>query len=274
MPHTDMLIVLSEDEIVDLCTLSGPRTNFCTYPAIDPMYFIKYSITMGEARTQAYIHDRTTDVPGGPRVPKIHQAFKRDGRTYLVMEFVNAPTVAEFLATHPSKTEDVHAIIASALSWIPRLPLPQQPSLGPIGGGFAKHIFFGPDQEAPLKFVDVLALQRYANEALRHTPGRGPKLTVDFESEARCFYHSDIRATNFLINPETWELTIVDLEHVGILTTSFTSYALHGPEHPFVRDMVARIDFPESKQLPAMSRVACILVQSGGSALDPPYSYG
>ncbi|GBE83387.1 hypothetical protein SCP_0504350 [Sparassis crispa] len=255
-----MPAALTEEDVIALCAQSGPKTNRCVYPVVNPAYFIKYggSHTMGEALTQKYVYRRTTDVPRAPRMPKVYRAFERGPRTYIVMEFINAPTVDEYLAEYPSEAEYVYPSIASALSWLLDLPLPQYAGLGPVGGGLAVHKFFGADDDlAPLEFAD----------ALKRTPGRGDKASVDFESEERCFYHSDIREPNFLYNPETGELSLIDFQHVGILTTSFVSYALHGSNDTFVRDMAARITFPKLVQLPAMGCAASILMQFGGSNL-------
>lgn len=168
-----MPAALTEDEVLALCAQSGDNTNHCVYPEDNPVYFIKYSSlhAKGEARTQAYVYGQTTVVPGAPHVPKIYQAFERGSWTYIVMEFIDAPTVDVFLAKYPTEAECVYSSIASALSWLLHLPLPENAGLGPVGGGPAVHRFFGNwAQCAPLEFADTLALQRYANTVRTNAP--------------------------------------------------------------------------------------------------------
>ena len=69
---------------------------------------------------------------------------------YLVMERIN-------LQVSPS---DLAARIQEAMKWLSEVPLPSNPTLGPVGGGRIRHKLFK-DFKAPFNIPDVGMLDEY-----------------------------------------------------------------------------------------------------------------
>ncbi|KAG8927232.1 hypothetical protein FRC01_007781 [Tulasnella sp. 417] len=209
-------------EIVDAC--APPKdTNVLKYEVDGgrPL-FIKFgSELMGGAETQKYLYEQSVLNPSAPRVPVVYDAFEVDNgyyrEAYIVMEYIEAPTVEEWLKKEPDMAELLSDKVAEAVRWILNCPLPAKPRFGPVGRGRAQHRVFA-DHVAPLEFDSVDAVQRYFHAALNRFIPRGttPIPPVDFSNEEVCFYHCDIRPSNFHFDPETQEVTIVDLQSIGM----------------------------------------------------------
>jgi len=93
------------------------------------------------------------------------------------------------------------------------------------------------------------------------------RLVVHLEAEERIFCPSDITLENFLYDPETQRVWMVDCQHVNVLPQSFFSFYLHRSGGPFVRAVAAKIDFPVSSQLDLLETAAIIVLQSGNGPL-------
>jgi len=114
------------------------------------------------------------------------------------MERVDLPDVASWINDAASDSErqsctDVACEgVAAALNWLFNLPAPPGAHIGLLEGvytlagsdparrarsGCAYHLFFG-DIRAPFRFMDALALQKYANKR--------PRSNERFESSQRC----------------------------------------------------------------------------------------
>lgn len=182
----------------------------------EPLFFIKYSNghndLLAEARTQKYIYDRALNDPDAPRVPKVYDVWQNEAaralprrqtrslaaacaagrtliplsqvklrdraQTIMVMEYVHAPNVQEWLQSsehsmskeeHERRQQLCDKHITRAVKWLLDLEVPRSivtkeaGPLGPIGGGIAHHSFFD-DHEAPLAFRSVPHLQDYIND--------------------------------------------------------------------------------------------------------------
>lgn len=243
----------TRQEIIDACA-SLKDTNVLKYEAdgAQPVFIKTGSDLLGGAETQKYLYEQSVrDPTAAPRLPLVYDSFEigrvgyRSAREYVVMEYIEAPTVEYWLEKRPDMAESLHDKVAEAVRWILNCPLPPEPRFGPVGRGPAWHRVFA-DHLAPLEFDSVDAVQRYFNKALNQfTPKRAERLTVDFSNEQVCFYHSDIRPSNFHYDPETEKVTIVDLQHVGMGPKSFASYPFHVPHHvdyEFHQAIAARID--------------------------------
>ncbi|KAG8900151.1 hypothetical protein FRC00_014230 [Tulasnella sp. 408] len=261
-------------EIIDACAPLR-RTNVLKYE-IDgarPL-FIKFgSELMGGAETQKYLYEQSVRNPSAPRLPVVYDSFEtgRFGREYIVMEYIEAPTVEYWLDKKPDMAELLYDKVTEAVRWILDCPLPAEPRFGPVGRGPAQHRVF-PDQIAPLEFDSVEAVQRYLNTALtRFTPKLAARPTlVDFSNEEVCFYHSDIRPSNFHYDPETQKVTIVDLQHVGMGPKSFASYPLHASHHndrEFLQAIATRIDYQRTDSINGMGRASGYLVMCSNPTL-------
>jgi hypothetical protein len=91
------------------------------------------------------------------------------------------------------------------------------------------------------------------------------RLVVNLEAEERIFCPSDITLENFLYDPETQRVWMVDCQYVNVLPQSFFSFYLHGSSAPLVQAVAAKIDFPVSSQLDLLGAAAFIVLQSGNS---------
>jgi hypothetical protein len=74
---------------------------------------------------------------------------------------------------HPSLIANLPERTAQALDWLSRVSAPPEDvvgsskdAMGPVGGGLIRHRFFK-DDEAPLDFSSIDALERYMNEVCR-----------------------------------------------------------------------------------------------------------
>ncbi|KIO20762.1 hypothetical protein M407DRAFT_29607 [Tulasnella calospora MUT 4182] len=238
--------------------------------------FIKFGYDLiGGAETQRYLYEQSVRNPNAPRIPAVYDSFEIGrvgyGRGYIVMEYIEAPTVEYWLEKKPDMAELLYDKVAEAVRWILNCPLPPEPRFGPMGRGPAQHSVFA-DLIAPLAFDSPDAVQRYFNTALtRFTPKRAPIIApVDFSNEEVCFYHCDIRPPNFHYDPETQKVTIVDLQSVGIGPKSFASFPFHMEPHldrEFHHAIATRIDYPETENIDAMAKASGYLLMCGGSAL-------
>ena len=128
-----------------------------------------------EARTQAYFYGQAQQSHNAPRVARVYEVFD-DGRggTYLVMEFISAPSFEALIdAAHSSpERENLRAMaitkIADAVEWLMKCPVPEGDSIGPVGGGNIQHIFFNME-ETPVAFATSGALEAYVNMVCSHT---------------------------------------------------------------------------------------------------------
>ena len=132
--------------------------------------FVKRGISnlLAEARTQSHFYHQAQESSGAPRVPRVYEVFDDGRSTYLVMEFISAPSFEDLVKDAPSGPEEVTlratAItkIAGAVAWLLGCPVPEGDSIGRIGGGRIQHAFFL--DEAPIEFASSGALEAYVNE--------------------------------------------------------------------------------------------------------------
>ncbi|KAG9032894.1 hypothetical protein FS837_002608 [Tulasnella sp. UAMH 9824] len=261
-------------EIIDAC---APLidTNVLKYEVdgARPL-FIKFgSDLMGGAETQKYLYEQSVRDPSAPRLPVVYDFFEigrvgyRSAREYIVMEYIEAPTVEYWLDKKPDMAESLYDKVAEAVRWILNCPLPPEPRFGPVGRGRGQHRAFA-DHIAPLEFDSIEAVQRYFNTSLsQYTPKRAANIpTVDFSNEEVCFYHCDIRPSNFHYDPETQKITIVDLQSVGMGPKSFASYPFqvgHHVDYEFHRAIATRIDYERTENISGMARASGYLTMSG-----------
>ncbi|KAF8909098.1 hypothetical protein CPB85DRAFT_1253780 [Mucidula mucida] len=99
----------------------------------------------------------TTD-PHAPRIPKIYDSFGGH-QGYIVMEFIDAPTVRECLQTDRDPPKYLYDKVAEAVKWLLFRPMPPSAQLA----GSAQHLIFV-DQVAPRPFVSAKGLEIYFNK--------------------------------------------------------------------------------------------------------------
>jgi len=121
-------------------------------------HFIKYGSHKSlypQYRTQQYIANLADGDASAPHVPKVYDYFTvEDKMAYLIMEYIEAQS------TLP---RDAPEKVAEALQWLRDLPAPSDVTIGPVGGGPARHALFK-NYTAPLCFSSIEALERYMNK--------------------------------------------------------------------------------------------------------------
>ncbi|KAJ7214248.1 hypothetical protein B0H12DRAFT_367766 [Mycena haematopus] len=226
-----------------------------------------------EGRTQAYLSEHARSSPTAPSAPEVYATFNDGaGNAYLVMEHIDALSFRAWIddCTEEEKEErDLRtatavSATAEAVAWLLASPVPEGGAIGPVGGGSIQHLFFGM-REAPVAFVSAAALEEYVNQALVRRPGK-PTDRVSFANEALIFSPSDISLDNFLWDPPTRRVWLVDCQHINILPESFFSFYLHNSADPVVRAVAVALDFPVSPQLGLLEAAAGIVMQIGNSA--------
>jgi hypothetical protein len=119
-------------------------------------WFIKYNghgTLESEYKTHEYLYNKAFGDSNAPRIPRIVAYFSpKQQWAYLVTERIDPMTPADVAPE----------AVAKALQWLRGVPAPQGLTLGPVGGGRARHELFK-DFRAPLPFSSVKALQNYMN---------------------------------------------------------------------------------------------------------------
>lgn len=104
--------------VVEHCKALGPYHGHLVLPT-SPPYFVKYGNRnlRGEARTLRYLYTLAQNDPNAPRVPKLIDAFSDNGddadepddhlqgSAYIVMEYIDAPTLAEWINNAQSASD-------------------------------------------------------------------------------------------------------------------------------------------------------------------------
>ncbi|KAF7328848.1 Protein kinase-like domain [Mycena venus] len=139
--------------------------------------------------------------------------------------------------------------------------------LGPLGGGRIQHSFFNM-QEAGVSFVNAVALEKYVNKAFTRLPGGAGGRQIRFQDEEHIFCHSDISFDNFLYDPATGRVWMVDFQHVNVLPRSFFSHYLHySPWAGVVAKAVeAKLGFPRSPHLDLLALANALIGRSDYSS--------
>ncbi|KAF9023746.1 hypothetical protein BDZ89DRAFT_989739 [Hymenopellis radicata] len=260
------LIIPSQDEILALCEAVAGST-FTHTPEGGLPLFIKFGPeVLNEARTQQYMFDQAAAAadPHAPRIPKIHTSFG-DYKGYIVMEFIEAPTVTECVRRDEANSEHLYDKVAEALKWLLTRPIPAN-TLGPVGGGSAQHLIFW-DQVAPRPFDSAKALEDHFNRALSLAPSNR-SITVNFCDEPLTFYHSDISPSNFLFDSNTDQLYMVNFRHVGIYPKSFASLPFHVAGSSFLKAIAARVNYWVTPNFSAMCQAYFLLESVCGWDVD------
>ncbi|KAK7046115.1 hypothetical protein VNI00_007118 [Paramarasmius palmivorus] len=216
---------------------------------------------LNEGDTQVFVYTAFRSSPNAPRVPKVYECFSWNGMQYLVTERINHPTV------------DAWAI-ANALRSLFTLSAPIGSEIGLIEGAYAKaqspkrraknglvrHPFFGYDT-APFRYTGAPALQRHINKALTYRPRSAPPLEVNIADDPLVMVQDDIHPSNFLIDPETHEVTIIDFAGISALPRSFVSFTLYTTKDKFVAGVAQYLSWERFDSLLALAAAAGIYAQ-------------
>ena len=91
--------------------------------------------------------------------------------------------------------------------------------------------------------------------------------TVALANERLLIGHSDIELDNFLYDPLTGRVWMVDYQFVSVHPESFVSFAMHYDTYPFVKAVAEMVDFPRSTKLEDLGLAAIIVGMSGNRPL-------
>lgn len=226
-----------------------------------PTLFVKYGgDVLAEASTQSFFHALAQKDKSAPGIPKVYDAFRKEGYRFFVMEKIELPT----LSTCGISENDAVQSVASVVKWL----LAQAPSVPPsIFGRISSeetcvwHSFFK-YHRAPLPFANADALTKYVNKAFSYLPGK-PKRSISF-SDDLAIYHSDIRKDNFLHDIKTKKTWIVDFQHIGVLPVPFQVYAFFNTDNPFAAAVGDYLGRRPSDTADEMTRASGLLQQVGG----------
>ncbi|KAL7922621.1 hypothetical protein ACQKWADRAFT_291946 [Trichoderma austrokoningii] len=217
-----------EDRVAEACAAHESdhhaEDNYRAAMNIGTNLFVKYGDVdrlLSEMETQKYISNHATASPGPdvPRIPRVLHWFQRGDTAYLVMEYIQLQPTSE-------TTDGVSA----ALAWLARVPAPPGHVLGPLGGGYIRHPFFK-DDEAPLRFSSVDALQRYMDRAYDRLLSRSsreivPRVTI--KDDALMFCQGDIDDSNFGLDDEG-RTVLLDFADIGLVPATFVAFTLASP---------------------------------------------
>lgn len=182
LPSDDELVAIAEEwrqsklnEGIDSfsgTTRDGDTFFGFAYPqsATEPVAWIKFSESMGEARMQAFAREQLSamDLPtrGDLRVPEVYRAIERGGQVYVVMEYVPGKTLNTLSKMEEVDGELLDAMVgrvADAVRLLLSIPVPQDTPPGPKGGGLINHMLFK-DHEAPIEYASLDELERHLNK--------------------------------------------------------------------------------------------------------------
>ncbi|KAG6823514.1 hypothetical protein H0H92_009966 [Tricholoma furcatifolium] len=147
------------------------------------------------------------------------------------MEYIPPPAVTLQTWISPVSCQHCGFEGYEAISWLTSSSLPENANIGPVGGGTIVHRFWALDGQwrAPLDFTSVAALECYVNRALAlyvDPEIDGPPQVIKLTNLPLQFCHSGVTYDNFLIDPDTLELSLIDAGFIAILPLPFLEFAL------------------------------------------------
>jgi len=104
-----------------------------------------------------------------------------------------------------------------------------------------------------------------------YRPRRAPPLAVEISDEPLVIVHGDIKPCNFLIDPKTLRVTIIDFGGMSVLPHSFVSFTLHAIRDKFVVGINKFLDWKRSDNFLAMAAAAGVYYQVSSNHLGEPH---
>ncbi|RXW21880.1 hypothetical protein EST38_g3970 [Candolleomyces aberdarensis] len=241
-----------------------------------------------EADTQSFVYATAlkSSAPSAPRIPEVYECFLWDKWHYLVMERIQLPTIEDWIKDDPpsneSRSESSAAraqsqsetrfekaceAVSNALTWLFSLSPPPGSDIGLIQGpysqlqspevrdksGYAFNRFFGSHYKAPIRYTNADALERHINMALKTCRGRNPRpMKVNFSDEPLVMVQDVIKAHNFLIDPQTLQVTLLNFGSISVLPRSFASYTLSNYTDAFSKRIYEVMNWERSGNMSPM----------------------
>ena len=83
----------------------------------------------------------------------------------------------------------------------------------------------------------------------------------------------DIKPYNFLIDPKTLQVTIIDFGCISTLPHSFVSFTLHSTRDKFITGIAESLGWKMTDNFSALGAAAGIYAQSAGRRWGKPYLF-
>jgi Phosphotransferase enzyme family len=83
--------------------------------------------------------------------------------------------------------------------------------------------------------------------------------------------HGDIHPRNFLIDPKTGQVTIIDFGDISALPRSFVSFTLYTDKSDFIAAIARSLSWEKSENIRAMGAAAGILIMLSGNLGTPHF---
>ncbi|KAM5347067.1 hypothetical protein ACJ41O_010072 [Fusarium nematophilum] len=203
------------------------------YPIDNPIVYIKHGRHYdrgvdAEARNQRWAYEALQKMSQSERegihIPEIYRVVSLKTWTIIIMEFVPGKTLGDLeddnrgyrdrLGGHYDKIE-------KALKLFLRLPVPEDASPGPYGGGLIRHPLFK-DYQSTIEYPTVELLEMHLNKLATWFGADAPKLVLERKLH---FIFSDLYSGNFMFT-DRGDLYVIDFERANFLPLSFMTYAM------------------------------------------------
>jgi serine/threonine protein kinase len=210
----------SEDEIVSLCLPQETRTNGIQY---GKDLWIKFGEDVSKdevyAQMYAFQHGDRSIVS----IPEVYHWFQRDGRTYILMEFIEGEGLAQYLKSNPSQSDKWDAAVSAAVKNLWEFPVPKDAKPGPLGGGMPTGPLWSLWRGFSVNqtFQSMEELESWINGKLQRS-GRPER--VNFSSERLIFSHGDLAQRQFIVQGS--KLFLVDFGATGFYPSCFDEVGL------------------------------------------------
>ena len=98
--------------------------------------------------------------------PKIYHWFERDGRTYILMKFIDCETLPQHLKNNPSERDKWDNAIVAAVEHLRSFPVHEDAKPGPLARGIPTGPFFA-EYDVNRTFESQEELERWINWKLQ-----------------------------------------------------------------------------------------------------------
>ena len=207
----------SEDEVVELCLPLEAHLDGIRYRQNLWIKFGKH-VSKDEAYAQMYAFKHAD--PAVVSVPKIYYWFERDGRTYILMEFIDCETLPQHLKNNPSERDKWDNAIVAAVEHLWSFPVHEDAKPGPLARGIPTGPFFA-EHDVNRTFESQEELERWINGKLQRN--RRPE-RVEFGSQPLVFSHGDLTRRQFIV--KNGKLYLLNFGASGFYPKCFEEVAL------------------------------------------------
>ncbi|KAL7623752.1 hypothetical protein AAE478_005305 [Parahypoxylon ruwenzoriense] len=249
--------VPTPDELVSLCSAKSEQgyNMGIAYPPESPILWIKYghAIIWNEILAQDMAYRELRSLGSAVTVPGVFYACQMGAtgviydvevsyKSYIVMEFLPGKTAAAWLKEIQDQAgiDRIYEKIASALTTLYRIPVPEGSRPTAVDGGLIRHPLFD-EQEAPRDYQNVEQLELHINKFLTMTKRK--ERIRDLAREPMVFCYSDVWLDNFIIG-EDGSVSVIDFADTSFLPLSFARFVLLGTAGKINYDISQYVSLP------------------------------